>query len=197
MLTRSALPTLAVKASLTITSVLALTLAGLPAAHAAGAHPAKAPTLHEHCLIGTWRDVSERTTTQWNGSIVAMRSGGGDVDHISADGTDHNSYGKAKPLIGRYRGHRLAERVRGVNLQRMSTTGHGKHARVTLHERGWSASSSIHFSYRGHRSTGYLNQAGVHSYHYTCTAKTLTYFGKKGTVLETEARVRDRAGRGP
>jgi hypothetical protein len=184
----------ALKYSIVAIATAGLAAIGLPAATGAttlATNPhalAAPPPLGNTCLVGTWHDNGGWTSTQWNGSQVSLQAGGGDVDHIASTGLDTDSFAKAKPAVGTYRKHRLTQRVHGTNSLQLRATGHGKHAKLRYVEKGWTAASSIHFAYHGHHTTGYLSQEGVHSYHYTCTAKKLTIFGHKGNVLETETR---------
>jgi hypothetical protein len=180
----------ALKTSMVAVATAGLAIAGLPAAHAATDRAGAPPALGNSCLVGTWRDNPGLTSTQWNGTVVGLHAGGGDIDHIAATGLDQDNFAKAKPAVGTYRHHRLTMTVHGLNTQRLAATGSGAHATIRFIEKGWSAASSIHFTYRGHHSTGYLNGAGVsHHYHYTCTAKTLTFTGHKGNVIGTETRL--------
>jgi hypothetical protein len=180
----------ALKTSMVAVATAGLAIAGLPAAHAATDRVGAPPALGNSCLVGTWRDNPGLTSTQWNGTVVGLHAGGGDVDHIAATGLDQDNFAKAKPAVGTYRHHPLTQTIHGLNTQRLAATGSGKHATIRFIEKGWSAGSSIRFTYRGHHSTGYLNGAGVsHHYHYTCTAKTLTFTGHKGNVIGTETRL--------
>ena len=56
-----------------------------------------------------------------DGHYVAPHGGGGDIDHISADGTDEDTWGaKAKPLCGTYQGRTLKEVLHGQNILAMA-----------------------------------------------------------------------------
>jgi hypothetical protein len=179
----------ALRLSIVAVATAGAAAAGLPAAHGVTDRVAAPPKLGNSCLVGTWHDRAGLTSTQWAGNVVTLHSGGGDVDHIAANGLDTDNFAHFKPASGTYRHHRLTERVRGVNTQRLAASGHGKNATIRIIEKGWSTSSSLHLTYRGHTTKGYLNGPGVtHKLHYTCTATTLTYLGSKGKVLGTETR---------
>jgi hypothetical protein len=68
----------------------------------------------------------------------------------------------------------------------------GHHASLTLTERGWTATSTNRYVYRGHHSSGYLNQTGVHVVRYRCSSTTLTLLGPKGHVIGRETRLSDK-----
>lgn len=173
--------------SLLTGSVTALVVGGLPAT-TAGATLTTSPAVGDKCLIGTWHDNPGRTSTIWNGQKVPMRAGGGDVDHIAANGIDHDNWHKSKPNVGTYAGHRLTERIRGVNSQQLTATGHGHTRTLKIVELGWTSNSTNKYVYRGHHSTGYLNQTGTFKVRYRCSATTLRYI-KKGKVVGTETRL--------
>jgi hypothetical protein len=174
--------------SVVAASLAGLAIAGLPAAHAGAARPSRT-SVGDSCLVGTWHDNHGKTSTRWNGHQVAMRAGGGDVDHISASGIDHDNWAKSLPIVGTYLGHRLTEKVRGENTQLIHAHTVNHHAVITVTERGWSAKSSNRYVYRGKHSTGYLNQTGVHTYRYRCTATRLILMGPKGHVSGSETRL--------
>jgi hypothetical protein len=174
--------------SLLTASATALVLAGLPATTADAALATSSPRIGDGCLVGTWHDKAGRTSTLWQGHRVPMRAGGGDIDHIAGNGIDHDNWRKSKPIVGHYAGHRLTERIRGVHKQRLTATGHGHSGTLTIVNRGWSAHSTNTYVYRGHHSTGYLNQSGSVTVRYRCNATTLRLI-KKGKVVGTENRL--------
>lgn len=183
----------ALKYAVVALSAAGITAAGLPmaTAGAAGATAAGAGSarIGDRCLVGTWRDHGGRTSTNWNGHKVTMHSRGGDFDHISASGVDHDSWHSSKPLVGRFQHHRITERIRGFNTLLLRTHGRPGHRSVTMSERGWSAHSRNTFVYRGKRSTGYLSQSGRVSVGFRCSLTTLTFLSRHGHVIGRETRV--------
>jgi hypothetical protein len=168
--------------------VVGLVVAGVPAAQAAPAHASRT-SVGDRCLIGTWHDNHNRTSTRMNGKRVVMHAGGGDVDHIAASGVDHDSWADSLPLVGRYLHHPLTEQVRGENTQLIHSSRKHHHLVMTVTEQGWSVHSTNRYTYRGKHFSGYLNQSGVHTYRFRCTATTLTFLGPKGKVTGTETRL--------
>jgi hypothetical protein len=175
--------------ALVVLGAAGLAVAMLPAG-SAGADPARGGhhSIGAKCLVGTWVANHGRTTTRFNGLNVVMHAGGGDVAHIAASGVSHDNWAKSLPLVGNYRGHPLTEHIRGVNKQRLHAAKVGHHLELTVTELGWSPDSTNRYLYRGHHRPGYLNQVGVHTYRFTCTATTLTFKGPKGHVIGTETR---------
>jgi hypothetical protein len=171
-----------------------LVLAGLPAAEGVpDSHPHAlhhTPKVGDHCLIGTWHDNAIKTSTYFEGHKVHMRYGGGDIDHISASGIDHNTWIHAKPLIGSYRGHRLKQVIHGY--QRLLFKVTGPH-RLRNTEKGWTKSSTNSYHYRGKHHAGVLPKSGVTHERFHCTAKTLTLTTTHGTVLARETRIARKA----
>lgn len=183
------------KGGLVVASVAGLTVAGAPVTHAAPAQAASAQagrtSVGNHCLVGTWHDNHNRTSTRMNGKRVVMHAGGGDIDHIAASGVDHDNWAASLPLVGPYLHHPLTEQVRGKNTQLIHASRQHHHLVMTVTELGWSAHSSNRYTYRGKHFTGYLNQSGVHTYRFRCTVTTLTFLGPKGKVTGTETRLSD------
>jgi hypothetical protein len=173
-----------------VAGLAGLTLGGLPAAQAGATRAAK-HSIGDSCLVGTWQDSHGRSSTRWNGHRVEMRAGGGDVDHISASGIDHDDWSQSRPLVGHYLGHKLTEKVRGHNTQLIHSATKHHHLQMTVTEQGWTAHSSNRYVYRGKHSKGYLNQTGVHVIRYRCTSTTLTLLGPKGHVTGHETRLSD------
>jgi hypothetical protein len=172
-----------------LTMSAGLMMSGVTPAAGAGLHSANKPAVGDHCLVGTWRDNGGQTSTKWNGHHVVMHSGGRDYDHISAAGTDRNSFATSKPSVGRIGGHRLTERVRGTNRLRLHATGRGRVHQLAVTELGWSKRAINRYRYRGKGSTGYLNQTGSYTYRFRCTLTTLTFLGRKGHPRGSETRI--------
>jgi len=148
---------------------------------------ATAAGIGDSCLVGTWRDGAGNTSTKWNGEVVAMHGGAGNVDHISAKGTDEDTWGgKAKPLYGTYKGHRLKEIIHGHNTLTIYATKTGH--KITSTEDGWSTGSTNEFTYKGRTYSGYLSQHGTTSVTYECTAHKLTW-RYNGHTLDRETRI--------
>lgn len=163
-----------------VTAPLSSAQAASRPAHVAGV------SVGDSCLVGTWHDNQGFFSTLWNGQKVKLHGGGGDIDHISADGTDHDNWMHSKPSYGTYQGYRLKETVRGHNLLRFHKVAAHKLRNVEL---GWSSGSTNKYVYRGSHYTGYLNQSGTSASYYRCNATTLTWTTKKGKVLGTETRL--------
>jgi hypothetical protein len=165
----------------------ALVAAGLPAAVGASSSRTSAETtLADHCLIGTWRDGGGPGSTQFRHHTVPTTFGGGDVDHIRANGVDHDSWAHAKPFIGTYRGHRLKETIRGHNVLALHALS-GNRLRDT--EKGWKKGRTNRYVYRSKHIKGFLFQTGSTVSHYRCSATTLTFLTKHGKVVSKETRI--------
>jgi hypothetical protein len=146
------------------------------------------PPIGDNCLIGTWQAGRGVASTLYRGETVRMHFRGGDIDHISGSGVDHDNWKHAKPAVGRLHGHNLVEQVRGVNRTRLrAARHHGTHT-LSVTERGWSRSSTNRFVYRGKHSRGYLRQSGTSTVNYRCTARKLT-LRRHGKVIERETRL--------
>jgi len=169
--------------------VASLSAASLTGAQVASAHTSAVSTLGGHsCLVGTWRDDGGLTSTTWDGHTVAMHGGAGNLDHISANGTDHDSWGsKSKPLYGKYRGHTLREVIRGRNTITIRGKAHSDKLRLT--EDGWSSGSTNTYTYEGHTYSGYLNQSGTFTEYFRCTAHKLTWRSNKLIFTDAETRI--------
>jgi len=143
--------------------------------------------LGDSCLVGTWRDGAGSSSTTWDGHYVALRGGGGDIDHISANGTDEDTWGaRAKPLYGIYQGHTLKEILHGQNILAIHVTRPG-HLSVT--ESGWSAGSTDKFIYEGRAYPASLDRRGGKNYYaYECTRHKFKWRVKNRTV-DREARI--------
>lgn len=170
-----------------VTAAGALVVGGLPAANGVPSAPhASKVTLGNACLVGTWRDGPSPSSTTWDGHPVAMAFGGGDIDHINAQGVDHDSFTHAKPFIGTFRKHQLKETIRGNNLLQLRALS-GNRLRRT--EKGWSKASTNRYVYRGQHVTGTLIQTGKSVAHYRCSATTLTFLTTHGKVIAKEKRI--------
>jgi hypothetical protein len=187
--------TLPLLKSFVVAGTAALAVGSLPAAATGGTragHAARPPAHHaavgDKCLVGTWHDNAAKSSTIWNGKKTPMHYHGGDVDHISSSGVDHDHWNHSKAFVGHVDGSKLTEHIRGENKQTFSASGHGKKATVRIVEKGWTKSSTNKYVYQGKHYTGYLNQTGHNSVRYSCTSKTLTYYNKKGKVTGTETR---------
>lgn len=177
----------ALRYSVVAISAAGLVVAALPAAHAEATHTSR--TVGDKCLIGTWAANHGRATTDWDGHTVVMRAGGGDNEHIASSGFDHDNWRHSQPIVGKFGGHALTERIRGMNHLRLHAAKVGHHRELTVTERGWSLDSTNRFVYRGQHVPGYLAQIGVRSVRYRCNATTLTLMGPKGHVIGTETRL--------
>jgi hypothetical protein len=153
----------------------------------AGSHPT-ASAIGDNCLIGTWHADGGRATMLYRGTNVTMHLRGGDIDHISRSGIDHDNWKKSKPAVGRLHGHKLTERIRGVNRLRLSAARHHGTPTLTVTESGWSKSRSNRFVYRGKHSRGFLSSTGASQARYRCTAQRLT-LRRHGKVIERETRL--------
>jgi hypothetical protein len=155
--------------------------------HNAMTSGASAAGIGDSCLVGTWRDGEGHSSIRWDGHLVAMHGGEGDIDHVSADGTDEDTWGtRSKSLYGRYKGHTLKETFRGHNTLTIHATKHGH--RISVTEDGWSAGSTNKYVYEGRTSSGYLSQHGTNYYNYICTASKFKWRYKHHTV-DSETRI--------
>jgi hypothetical protein len=169
--------------------VVVATVIGVLAHSAIGSvsSAAKPVGIGDSCLIGTWRDGEGHNSTRWNGQQVSMYGGGGDIDHMSASGTDEDTWGvESKPLYGTYQGHALKEMIRGYNTLAIHAMKSGHRLSVT--EDGWSAASTNRFVYEGRRYSGYLSQHGTTYYNYECTASKFKLVEGNRTV-DRETRI--------
>lgn len=188
--------TLPLLKSFVVAGAAALAVGSLPSVAAGGAQSGRAPRAGSHhsaigdkCLVGTWHDESGQSSTIWNGKKTPMHYKGGDVDHISSSGVDHDHWNHSKALVGHVNGSKLTEHIRGTNKQKISASGHGKKATLHIVEKGWSKNSTNKYVYQGKHYTGYLNQTGHNNERYSCSSKKLKFYNKKGKVTGTETRV--------
>lgn len=143
-------------------------------------------SIGDKCLVGTWRQNVQPQTTKWNGTVVKMRYGGGDIDHFFANGTERDDWNHSKDFVGAYQGYRLVEWIRGSHTETLRVV-----APRQLRASGgqWSSGSSNTYSYRGHTYVGYLNNGGTWTDYYRCSTTTLTWLSKSGKKLSTETRL--------
>jgi hypothetical protein len=152
-----------------------------------GASAGQPAGIGDSCLVGTWRDGKEHGSIKWDGHTVAMDGGGGEIDHISANGTDEQTWGtKSKPFYGEYKGHTLKEMLRGHNTLTIHATKSGHKISVT--EDGFSAGSTNRYVYEGRTYSSYLSQHGTAYYNYECGVSKFKWRDKHRTV-DSEARI--------
>jgi serine/threonine protein kinase len=167
---------------------LVLAAAALGAYFGLSPSPPKPPAVGDACLIGTWRDGGFDTTTTYNGTTVTMRGAGGNLDHISASGTDQDVYGTGTaPLYGTYQGSSLEEIYKGSVVTQIRADPATHTAAVV--DRGWSPGSTNTYVYKGQTTTGYFNKATgtPQKSSYSCTATTLKW--TTGGQTDAETRV--------
>jgi len=152
-----------------------------------GASAPQPAAIGDSCLVGTWRDGEGPSSTTWDGHHVAMHGSGGDIDHISATGTDEDTWGAhAKPLYGTYQGRTLKDILQGQNNLTIHVTRPG-HLSVT--ENGWSAGSTNKFIYEGRTYPASVNRRGAKYYYaYECTRHKFKWRVKNRTV-DREVRI--------
>ena len=151
----------------------------------------KPPPVGDACLVGTWRDRGYHTTTTFDGATVPLSGGAGNVDHISAAGTDTDVYGPdALPFYGTYNGSSLEEALIGEDV--VSLHANPRTHLVVKVDQGWTVSSSAKYVYQGNTNTATFNKPDGNpvTYGYRCTASTLTWI-LKGKVSDAESRVSD------
>jgi hypothetical protein len=173
-----------------LAGITGLAVVAFPLGGASGRPHARSqrPAVGDTCLIGTWHADREVSQTNYNGTMVTMRSRGGDVDHIGKSGIDRDNWKHSTPAVGRLQHHRLTERIRGVNRSRLRVARHQGKRILTITELGWSKGSSNRFVYRGKHSRGYLSQNGSTRVRYRCTATRLTVL-RHGKVVVIETRL--------
>jgi hypothetical protein len=163
-----------------------LALTGLTFAPTATAQVAAPKLTGQACLVGTWRNDGGTTAANFQGHLVTMHGGRGDVDHIFKNGADRDIFGaKTAPLRGSYRGHKLYEVIRGTNKFTLRAVKNTK--KVHWIEHGWTAHSKNTFFYRGHKFAGTLPQRGTFTFTYFCNGHTLVLRQSKRYV-DTETR---------
>ena len=108
----------------------------------ASAKPTPKPSpIGDACLVGTWRDHGYHTTTTYNGVTVQMTGGSGNVDHITASGTETDVYGSdALPFYGTYNGSTLEEELLDEDVS--SLRANPRNHQITRVDHGWTVSSS-------------------------------------------------------
>ena len=149
----------------------------------------KPPPIGDACLVGTWQDRGYHTTTTWDGTTVQMVGGAGNLDHITAAGTDTDVYGpNALPFYGTYGGSTLEEALQGEEM--FSLLANPRDHRITKVDHGWTVGSTSKYVYQGSTNNGTFNKPDTTptSYSYSCTATTLTW-AYRGKVADTESRV--------
>jgi serine/threonine protein kinase len=148
--------------------------------------PPKPPPVGDACLVGTWRDGGYDTTTTYNGTTVTMHGAAGNIDYISASGTDENTYGaRAAPLYGTYQGSTLEEIYKGTATSEIRANPQTHTAAIT--DRGWTSGSTNSYVYQGKTTTGYFNKptGKADKFSYSCTATTLKWTIDGQTDSET------------
>ena len=149
----------------------------------------KPPPVGDACLVGTWRDHGYHTTTTWDGATVQMTGGSGNLDHITAAGTDTDVYGpNALPFYGTYSGNTLKQVIQGQEIISVKANPHAR--RATRVDQGWTSGSTNKYTYQGSVTTGYFNKPDKTpaTYSYSCNATTLTW-AYQGKVDDVETRV--------
>jgi hypothetical protein len=149
----------------------------------------KPPPVGDACLVGTWRDHGYHTTTKYNSVPVQLTGGSGNVDHITASGTDTDVYGPdVLPFYGTYNGSTLEEAIQGEDM--MSLHANPRTHRVTKVDHGWTVGSTAKYTYQGSTNSGTFGQPDSTPtvYSYSCTSTTLTW-ALKGKVTDVESRV--------
>ena len=156
----------------------------------ASAKPTPKPSpIGDACLVGTWRDHGYHTTTTYNGVTVQLTGGSGNVDHITASGTETDVYGSdALPFYGTYNGSTLEEELLDEDVS--SLRANPRNHQITRVDHGWTVSSSAKYVYQGSTNTGTLgkpdNKPVTSSYQ--CTASTLSWI-TMGKVTDVESRM--------
>jgi hypothetical protein len=149
----------------------------------------KPPPVGDACLVGTWSDNGYHTTTKWDGTTVQLAGGSGNIDHITAAGTDTDLYGPSTlPFYGTYAGSTLEETFQGEEIFSLHANP-GAH-RIVRVDHGWTSGSTNKYEYQGSPNTGYFNAPDTTptTYSYSCNATTLTW-AYKGKVDDVETRV--------
>jgi eukaryotic-like serine/threonine-protein kinase len=149
----------------------------------------KPPPVGDACLVGTWSDNGYHTTTKWAGTTVQLAGGSGNIDHITAAGTDTDIYGPSTlPFYGTYAGSTLEETLQGEEI--FSLHANPRAHRATRVDHGWTSGSTDNYEYQGSPNTGYFNAPDTTptTYSYSCNATTLTW-AYKGKVDDVETRV--------
>jgi hypothetical protein len=150
--------------------------------------PTPQPPIGDACLVGTWQSHGNQTTTQYDGSTVTVTGGSGNVDHITAAGTDTDVYGPdTLPFYGTYEGSSLKQDTLGEDI--LSVHANPRTHVVTLVDRGWTEGSTNNYVYQGSNVSGIFTKPSSTPYKqgYKCTATTLTYTSA-GKVVEVETR---------
>jgi hypothetical protein len=143
-------------------------------------------TVGDACLIGTWKDGVGTESTDWDGHLVPLRGGAGNVDHISADGTDDDAWDTSAPFYGTYDKKTLKMVKRGDDLSQIQATPNDH--KVTVTEKGWTSGSYVTYSYNRRNMSGHYNKTNPWSASYSCTSTTLKWI-YNNKVIDTETRI--------
>jgi hypothetical protein len=141
------------------------------------------------CLVGTWQSHGIQEDTTFRGATVLMTGASGNVDHITAAGTDTDVYGPGTlPLYGTYEGSTLQQDWQGEDV--LSMHGNPRTHVMTLVDHGWTAGSTNKYVYQGANVGGQFDKPDSTPSNgpYTCTATTLTTY-YKGKPFEVETRL--------
>ena len=138
------------------------------------------------CLIGTWRDGGDAFSTDWYGHLVRVSGGAGNIDHISADGSDDDAWGTSAPFYGTYEGKTLKMVERGDHLSKIKATQ--KDHQLTSTDEGWTSGSYVSYLYDGKTVAGQFSKVNPWGASYSCTATTLKWFSKN-SLVDTETRI--------
>jgi hypothetical protein len=170
-----------------VTGTAGLALTGLAFAPPATAQVSAPALTGQTCLVGIWRDDGGTTAAAWQGHLVTMHGGRGDIDHIVKSGADRDIYGaKSRSLRGTFKHHTLYEVIRGTNKFTLQAVKHTSKVRWVEH--GWTAGSKNTFVYRGHKFAGTFTRRGTFTFTYRCSAHKLVLRQGKSYV-DTETRV--------
>jgi hypothetical protein len=156
----------------------------------ASVSPSAPPAIGDSCLVGIWKDSGYTTTTNYQGTEVAMTGAGGNLDHIAASGADSDVYdgSDASALTGTYQGSQLKQVIKGTALQTIKANPKA-HTAVAV-GKGWAAGATNTYYYKGQTTPGTLGKASATpvNYTYSCTPAKLTWT-EDGSVVDTETRV--------
>jgi hypothetical protein len=183
---------LAALAALVVATPTSVGLAA-PAAPAAPS-AARATTVGDHCLVGTWRARQAVVPIEFHHKVVEMHYGGGDYLHIFANGTAVDHYDKSRVLEGFPNGFPLELHIRGTFTERLkglegTSAGKDNDLKI-LHESagGWNAGSEVRATYNGKKVKFHFSGFRAHFDGYTCRNHGLFFIDSALQVHQTYDR---------
>ena len=120
-----------------IAAIIVVAIVRSPSHNGAGGGGTPTPTVSggpsasiDTCLVGTWKNTSDRQTLDIPGVGPVTFVGSDLVTHIHEDGTVEEDYATAKPYTAEYSGHKMEIVITGTSKYRITTASNT----ITFHD---------------------------------------------------------------